>query len=134
MSYNVYRVSSVGMPRDHHAIFIETNSPSIGCGHVYQVTGNIQDGMVYEDKPATSPPEDDPSFVGKSLVGTVKETSHPDKVRKVCRSVEAPKKQFDGPRKLYPEEKVRRCQEWTAEAVAALTQAGLLNQDKIISA
>ncbi|KAI1938047.1 rRNA processing protein [Ophidiomyces ophidiicola] len=127
-------VSSVGMPHDHHAIFIETNSPSIGCGYVYQVTGSIQNGMVYEDKAATSPPEDDPSFVGKSLVSIVKKTSHPDKVRRVCRSVEAPKKQFDRPRKLYPEDKVRHCQEWTAEAVAALTQAGLLNQEKTTSA
>ncbi|KMP02946.1 hypothetical protein CIRG_02638 [Coccidioides immitis RMSCC 2394] len=84
MSYNVYRVSSAGMPRDHHAIFIETNNPAIGCGHIYQVTGNIQGGMLYEDKPTAFPPEHDPSFLGKVLIGTVEAAMHPDTFRRLA--------------------------------------------------
>ncbi|WEW56709.1 hypothetical protein PRK78_002157 [Emydomyces testavorans] len=128
MSYNVYRVSSAGMPRDHHAIFVETNNPTTGCGHIYQVTGNIQTGMTYETKPASRPPEEDPSFLTKVLIGTVQAAMHPDMYRTVCCSVQPPKKQFDGPRRLFPQEPIRRCQEWTAEAIQALTDAGILKQ------
>ncbi|EAS30404.2 uncharacterized protein CIMG_05883 [Coccidioides immitis RS] len=128
MSYNVYRVSSAGMPRDHHAIFIETNNPAIGCGHIYQVTGNIQGGMLYEDKPTAFPPEHDPSFLGKVLIGTVEAAMHPDTFRRVCYSVSPPTKQFEGPHRLFPQEPIRRCQEWTSETIDALTDAGILKR------
>ena len=36
--YTAYLVISVGIPRDHHAIFIK--EPVDGPGRIYQVTGN----------------------------------------------------------------------------------------------
>ncbi|PGH00010.1 hypothetical protein AJ80_09247 [Polytolypa hystricis UAMH7299] len=117
MSYHVYRVSSVGMPRDHHAIFVELNPDQ--SGHIYQVTGNIQNGMVFEDKPGI-PPEKDPTFSGKSLIGTVLISDYERSFKNICFSVEPPKKQFDGPRRLYPHQPIRRCQEWTVETIQAL--------------
>ena len=47
-SYTVYRVSYVGLPRDHHAIFVEERDDL--SGHIYQVSGTIQSGMYFEDK------------------------------------------------------------------------------------
>lgn len=139
MTYNVYLLSPAGMPRNHHAIFIETNLPTTGCGHIYQVTGNIQTGMIYEDKPTTSPPEEDPSFIDKVVIGIVDATATTtstatvtamlESIRSILRgNVPPPKKQFDGPRRLFPQEPIRRCQEWTAEAINALVEAGALKQ------
>ena len=123
MSYNAYLVMDHGMPRDHHAIFIETE-PDTASGYVYQVSGNIQEGMFFNHK-AAGKPEDSGSFMSKELLGTI---SHADYARaeSVCNSVEAPKKQFDVRTRLYPQEPLRRCQEWTVDAIAALKTAGVL--------
>jgi hypothetical protein len=37
-----------------------------------------------------------------------------------------PKKQFQGAKKLFPREKLRRCQEWVDEAVGLLRKRGVL--------
>ena len=48
MSYKVYRVSSASMPRDHHAIFVDTQADL--TGHKYHVIESIQNSMVFEKK------------------------------------------------------------------------------------
>jgi len=48
------------------------------------------------------------------------------RVEEICDSIAPPKKQFERNRRLYPNEPLRRCQEWTVEAIQALTQAGVL--------
>ncbi|EHK98006.1 hypothetical protein M7I_6241 [Glarea lozoyensis 74030] len=63
MSYNVYLVSSSGLPMDHHAIFIETHESGPKTGYIYQVTGNIQTGMVHGHRQSDIP-EDMPDFAG----------------------------------------------------------------------
>lgn len=123
MFHNVYRVADLGAPRDHHALFIETD-PETGGGVIMQVTGNIQNGMTFEEKSAQRP-EISPGFVGKTHLGTVS-ASKRGLVGEVCRSIPAPKKQFHGPRRIYPDEPLRRCQEWTKEAVEALKANGAL--------
>ncbi|SMQ49395.1 unnamed protein product [Zymoseptoria tritici ST99CH_3D7] len=50
MSYKVYRVAYAGMPRDHHAINVEQNDDE--SGWLFQVTGDIQNGMSHDDKAA----------------------------------------------------------------------------------
>lgn len=117
-----YLVSSAGLPRDHHAIFIEMNDDL--SGHVFQVTGNIQNGMTYEDKPSKKP-EDSATYQGKELIGKIAAADFA-RIKPTCQSIPAPKKQFEGPRRLYPNEPLRRCQEWTQEAVNALVDAGIL--------
>ncbi len=122
MSYAVYRVSYVGLPRDHHAIFIETHESGDGTGHIFQVTGNIQTGMTFEDKPAKQP-ESSASYAGKTKIGNITAANYPQQVKTICQSIPPPKKQFDGPKKIYPAEPIRRCQEWTDDAIGALTEA-----------
>ena len=114
--------TSVGMPRDHHAIFIEETVD--GTGHIYQVTGSIQARMAIEIK-RTGKPEESAEFWSKTRIGRVAVEDN-QRIESVCQSVPAPKKQYDGPRRLYPEERIRRCQEWTAEAIEALWTAGVI--------
>lgn len=124
MSYPVYRVASAGMPMDHHAIFIELDSHT-GSGQIFQVTGNIQAGMSYETK-AGGKPEEELGYFGKVLVGRVAVGDY-EKVGEVCADVEVPGKQFDGPRRLVPAGvRLRRCQEWTEEALGRLREEGVL--------
>lgn len=122
MSYNVYRVSYAGLPRDHHAIFVEMNNDQ--SGWLFQVTGDIQNGMKHNDKPAKKP-EESGTYQSKIAIGTVA-TADFARIKPTCESIPAPKKQFEGPRRLHPKEPLRRCQEWTQEAIDALVKAGIL--------
>ncbi|KJZ70456.1 hypothetical protein HIM_10158 [Hirsutella minnesotensis 3608] len=122
MSYYVYRVAYLGAPRNHHAIFIETNAD--GSGALVHVTGDIQNGMRFEHKAARRP-EESASFVEKTLLGWVS-TDNYGYIGNICKSIPPPKKQFNGPKRLYPKEPLRRCQEWTNEVVQALFSNGVL--------
>ncbi|KAI9809074.1 MAG: hypothetical protein M1825_002363 [Sarcosagium campestre] len=121
MSYKLYRTEDVGVPLDHHAIFVETATD--GSGRLFQVTGNIQEGMKYECEGGKKP-EMSLSFVDKVFLGQVATTNW-DRFGEICSSIPPPKQQFAGPKRLYPKEPLRRCQEWTQEAILALTDAGL---------
>jgi hypothetical protein len=122
MSYNVYKISYIGVPRDHHVIFVETNAD--GTGHIFQVTGDIQTGMTHGHKVGKKP-EDSASYVGKEYIGTISTTSYA-RIESIVNSIEPPKKQFNGPNRINPQEPLRRCQEWTAEAIQALKDSGVL--------
>jgi hypothetical protein len=60
-SYNVYLITSSGLPLDHHSIFIETHESGPKTGCIYQVTGNIQTGMVHGHRKSDIP-EDMPDL------------------------------------------------------------------------
>ena len=126
MSYNVYQVAFSGMPRDHLTIFVETEERGQGTGFIYQVAGDIQNGMAHKHK-ETKRPEDSLTFVpgGKKFIGKVSHANY-SRIRTICDAIPPPKKQFNGPKRLFPKEPLRRCQEWTNEAVQALTAAGVL--------
>jgi hypothetical protein len=124
MSYNVYLVAYTGVPRDHHAIFVEMNPDK--SGHIFQVTGTIQQGMNHNDKPAKKPDES-ASYQGQEFIGKVSVANFP-RIKAICEGIPAPKKQFEGGRRLYPQEPIRRCQEWTKEAMDALVAAGVLEK------
>ena len=122
MAYKVYLVAYVGAPRDHHAIFFETESDE--SGFIYQVVGDIQNGMRHDHKRAKRP-EDSASFVSKTYLGTTFPANY-SLVEAICNNIEPPKKQFNGGKRLYPTEPLRRCQDWTAEAIEALKVAEVL--------
>lgn len=125
MAYQVYRIAETGLPRDHQAIFVETHETGPRTGHLYHVTGTVQNGMVFEHRPSPDP-DKLPLLAEKRKVGTVTRADYPERFISACEVVPPPKKQFEGARRLYPKEAVRRCGEWAAEAVEALTQAGVL--------
>jgi hypothetical protein len=125
MSYKVYQVSSLGTSLDHQALFVETNTD--GSGHVYQVVGDIQNGMSYGHRISTRP-EEEVIHIGKQYVGTVSIADF-TRVEFVVNTVPRPKKQFDGPKRVNPQEPLRRCGEWTKEAIQALKDAGVLHTD-----
>jgi hypothetical protein len=122
VSYKVYKTISLGAPRNHHAIFVEMKA--VGRGNVLQVTGNIHNGMVFEAKQDVCP-RDSTEFIGQHLLGWVPVDGYAA-MEELCRNHPPPKKQFDGPRRLFPKEPLRRCQEWTKEACEALVSGGIL--------
>lgn len=122
MAYKAYLITSLGAPRDHHAIFIETHED--GSGHIFQVTGNIQAGMTLGHRPGMKP-EDEVGYVDKTYLGAVS-TENYTRVEEIVDGVEVPTKQFDGPKRLDPKTPLRRCNEWAAEAIEALRGAGVL--------
>lgn len=126
MSYYIYKVAYLGAPRDHHAIFVETDAN--GGGVVFHVTGDIQNGMRFEMK-AAKRPEDSASFVNKTFLGWVVADNY-QHIEGICRGIPPPKKQFNGAKKLYPKEPLRRCQEWTNETIQALTASGVLQTEE----
>lgn len=123
MFYRVFLIVALGAPRDHHSIFVETQSIG-GDGQIFHVTGNIQNGMTFEQE-SRQRPEDSMDFIAKRFLGWVSSECL-DVVGDVCQSIQAPKKQFDKSRRLYPKEPLRRCQEWTAEVIDALMLRGVV--------
>ncbi|KAK4152174.1 hypothetical protein C8A00DRAFT_16477 [Chaetomidium leptoderma] len=128
MSFNVYLAESLGGGNsDHHAILLERVVPqhATPCtknpNFLYQVKGSIAQGMTYEFRDAR--PED--TFLGKTLLGTV-DADDVNCVDRICSSVPPPKKQFHGPKRLYPREKLYKCQAWTRDALRAMETQGIL--------
>lgn len=119
-AYKVYVQSYLGAPRDHVSLVVVTD-PAKMAGEMYHVEGSIQAGMKYVHKKAQAPLQS-VSFQKRMCVGQVAAADLP-KVQQICASIPPPAKQYDGPKLLVPKEKVRRCGEWTKEAVAALKAA-----------
>ena len=130
MSYPVFRIAYQGMPRDHHALFIEFHRD--GSGQLFHVKGDIQRGMEFETR-ATKPPEQSATFTDKKHLGWIYK-SDVDRFEQVCLSNPPPEKQFNGPKRLDPTKKLRRCQEWTAETIQYLRAEGILHADEAQSA
>ncbi|KAI9151413.1 hypothetical protein HJFPF1_08615 [Paramyrothecium foliicola] len=121
--YSVYLiVSQGGGERDHHAIFVETER---GAGTIFQVVGNIQQGMSFEVK-NSGPPDSELTFLAKKRLGSMHHLDM-DRMEKLCRENPAPEKQFEGPRRLRPGKPLRRCQEWTRETIAILRDNGIVS-------
>ena len=70
MSYNLYLIATLGPPRNHHALFLETH-PSTRSGIILNVVGSIQTGMAFEERRSGDPEAGD-AFVGKTLLGSVR--------------------------------------------------------------
>ena len=122
----MYHVVFLGEP-SHESIFIETNEQGQSTGHLYHVIGSILNGMTYEDK-AMGNPKDSVSFEKMSIIGIILSSDIP-RFESVCRSVEVPGRQLDlRSRRLDPSKPLRRCGEWTADAILALHQQGIVRQ------
>ncbi|KAF5127158.1 hypothetical protein E5D57_008086 [Metarhizium anisopliae] len=78
--------------------------------------------MEFEEK-STNNPETSANFVEISPLGWVA-AGDLDRMRHICMSIPPPKKQFNSWKRLYPKEPLRRCQEWTNEAIDSLTRDG----------
>ncbi|KAK4043898.1 hypothetical protein C8A01DRAFT_31996 [Parachaetomium inaequale] len=128
MSYNVYLAESLGGGNsDHHAILLEP-AASRSTAHgiepscfIFQVKDSVAQGMTYEFRDA----RDEDFFLGKTLLGTV-DADDFNCIDRVCAALPPPKKQFHGPKRLYPREKLYKCQAWTRDALRALAAEGVL--------
>ncbi|KAL3434194.1 hypothetical protein BDV09DRAFT_98836 [Aspergillus tetrazonus] len=129
LTYEAYVIAETSLgPRDHHYIFIETHEQGPMTGHRFHVIGNIQEGMIFNHR-FCGKPEDEPVFLSKVRIGAVRIDDYESgRLLSVCQEVEVPKKQFQGAKRLFPEEELRRCQEWAGEVVALLKERRLLRQ------
>ncbi|KAK6517334.1 hypothetical protein TWF281_003991 [Arthrobotrys megalospora] len=127
MSWPIYLIVSLGGGRqDHHTLFVETEDQGPATGHLYQVTGSMQSGMTFEHRPESKPEESmNFIFISKEHLGNIKQEDY-SRIMQICEGVPAPKKQFQGPKRLYPGEPLRACQEWTAEVIQALKTENVL--------
>jgi hypothetical protein len=122
--YQAYRVEYAGRP-NHEALFVETHEESDKTGHVYHVTGNILRGMTYEHKWGRKP-EASGSFVAKHSIGTISAADY-FAVEEICRSIAVPGAQLTlGGNKTNPNQPIRRCGEWTSDAIHQLRARGVL--------
>lgn len=126
MTLPLYLVESAGQPRNHHALFVCVEQKE-ESGWLFNVTGNIQSGMTYEEKSAEAPRQS-LTFESMSVLGRVPSSSL-QQISSICRSNPPPEKQFDGPKRIDSKKPLRRCQEWTAETIQLLEQEGLLQRD-----
>ncbi|KAL4948154.1 hypothetical protein BDW69DRAFT_189529 [Aspergillus filifer] len=125
--YAAYRLTETSLgPRDHISIFIETAESGPETGHRYHVIGNIQEGMTFNHR-ACIRPEDEPVFQSKTRLGYVPVEGYGSgRFLGVCEEVEVPGKQFQGAKRLYPKQKLRRCGEWVEDAIKLLDEKGVL--------
>lgn len=126
--YRVYLAAYLGKP-SHHAIYVEIDtSCDPAREYRWHVQGNIMQGMTFVNESCRNPLK---SETGESVrpIGWVLREDFFNRVQHVCRGIPPPKKQYDGPRKrLFPHEPIRKCQEWTAEAIDALRRAEVLER------
>ncbi|EEH36253.2 hypothetical protein PAAG_00576 [Paracoccidioides lutzii Pb01] len=71
--------------------------------------------MVFEDK-FGEPPDEQPTFRGIKLLGNV-QGDYEKVFKDICLEIEAPKKQFDGAKRPYLQNPLRRYQQWTAKTI-----------------
>ena len=128
MTVPLYLVESLGTPRNHQALFVLLDSEK-SLGQLFHVTGNIQEGMVFESKQTYELPEKSVEYIRQDLLGQVL-SSDVEKVVEICKSNPPPAKQFDGPRRIDPKIPLRRCQEWTAETIQLLKANGILRAEQ----
>lgn len=133
-TYDVYLAVSLGALRNHHAIWVCTDSNEqllngtfVPAGILVQVTGNVQQGMEFEVKDAIDPTTS-PESKRKQNIGTIRQNDL-QKLIEICQSLAPPPKQFDGPKKIDPDKPLYRCQDWTAEVIQLLMKAGVLQTD-----
>jgi hypothetical protein len=118
--YPVFLVESLGAPRNHQSLLVEIHSKR---GTIFHVTGNIQEGMVFEVKDTDTPEQCSPTFISRSEIGKIS-SSKLSLFKQICEANPPPTKQFNGPRRLDPTKPLRRCQEWTLETINALRAQG----------
>ena len=82
--------STLVMPRDHHAIWVDTgvkislpDGKSVDAGEIVPVTGNIQQGMTFQVKDGIDPEEDDEGKE-KIKIGTITQNDL-ERLKQSCR-------------------------------------------------
>ncbi|KAF4960681.1 hypothetical protein FGADI_760 [Fusarium gaditjirri] len=127
--YPVYLVESLGMPRNHHAIFIKTGDKEEGT--IFNVTGNAMNGFNLEIRETSQSPRLEATFESWAEIGVIAITDLP-RVKEICEANPPPGKQYDGLKRIDPAKPLRRCQEWTRETIGHLREQGVLLHDNKI--
>lgn len=123
--YAFYKVFYVGAPRDHTALFVETEDD--GSGYMYHVTGSVIDGMRYEHR-QTKNPAYSATFQKKENLGYINQTEF-ESIGGTLQTLTPPPKQYRGFVRIDPKKPLIRCQEWTNEAIELLATRGIITTD-----
>ncbi|KAJ8070322.1 hypothetical protein OCU04_000702 [Sclerotinia nivalis] len=117
MSFNAYMVDFLGVSR---GIFVQTDECGRDTGHLYQVIGDMQNGMIHAHKEIKRPNN------SSRFIGTVSASQY-SQVRTVCDSITA------GPPKIDPANSLRHYQEWTNSVVEMLYAREVLQRPNPLS-
>ncbi|TGO49241.1 hypothetical protein BCON_0216g00150 [Botryotinia convoluta] len=117
MSFNVYMVDFLGISR---GIFVQTDEQGSDSGHLYQVIGDMQNGMINSHKEIKRPNN------ASRFIGTVSVSQY-SQIRAICDSITA------GPPKIDPANSLRHYQEWTNSVVELLFARGVLQRPNPLS-
>ncbi|KAH6853140.1 hypothetical protein B0I37DRAFT_898 [Chaetomium sp. MPI-CAGE-AT-0009] len=123
--YRVYLVTYISIGLSHHAICVETGPENRSSwGNLFQVNGNLYEGMVHEFKTCQHPFDSLRGYTMKHIGWVLRQES---RVEEVCRRIPAPKKQWDDElKRINPNVPVRHCQHWVVDAITALGDSGVL--------
>lgn len=124
ISYLVFTAEYFGRP-NHIAIFVETEPDD--DGRIFNVTGDILNGMTYEARPSSNPIHTLSYVLGTlTRIGTVMQQDMP-RFEEACEAVEVPEAQlFLNGKPKDPSKPVRRCGEWVEDAKVKLIADGIL--------
>jgi hypothetical protein len=123
--YPAFLVEFQGLSMNHQAIYVDVEENT--SGYLLQVVGTIQAGMKLEVKEPFHHPTSSYTFLFMRQVGWVPHSQLGNSIS-VCETVPPPAKQYNGGLRLVPLDWLRRCQEWTAEAIDALRENGVLKE------
>jgi len=129
-TYDVYLGIYIGMPRENHAIWVDTgaektmNGKMLPAGQVIQVKGSMQHGMSFEVRDGIDP---EMSYEGKEKikVGAINRTGL-ERLKQICSEVPPPVKQYDRAKLIDPSKPLYHCQQWTRDAIERSRAAGVL--------
>lgn len=114
-----------GLPRNHAGILVKTETEGdSSSGQLFHVKGNIMNGMTYESRPERDL-EKSTTFDRKVRVGYVTAGNY-RRMHDILITLDPPSKQFEGRKRIDPNKKLYRCQEWTHDAVKILIERGVL--------
>ena len=112
--------------RDHHALFVQTD-PTNELGYLYHVVSTVNDDMEFESFKTTRKIDESDSFLQKNKIGKVS-TGDLQSLKATLISVAPSEKQFNGAFRIHPSKPLRRCQDWTSEAIEKLQKKGILRE------
>ncbi|KAK3938134.1 hypothetical protein QBC46DRAFT_441455 [Diplogelasinospora grovesii] len=109
----------------HRGIYVGTeDEKDKEKGYLYHTVGSMGSGFTFEVKQVKHPAYDR-KFISVQQIGWIVKAKL-EEIKTVCETIPPPPKQWDGKKRLVPRRRLRHPQHWTADALEALRQKGIV--------